>query len=183
MMISFIIVIMINVTLHGILGKKLGKFWELEVESIMEVFEAVEANCYQVNKYFNDFNKFFTHFVVYIDGKMMPAHLIKSKILKPDSKVEIVPVVQGGWFILVGVILIVLSIVLAVLLSPKAPKDVKTNSTILGGVRNVLNRNIPIPIGYGRMRLGSAVISNDIIITSVDPDKNNFENAYGSLTL
>jgi predicted phage tail protein len=34
----------------------------------------------------------------------------------------------------------------------------------LGSIRNVLNRNIAIPIGYGRLRIGSAVISNDIIV-------------------
>jgi hypothetical protein len=62
--------------------------------------------------------------------------------------------------------------VLAVVLSPKQPKDVKTNSTIIGGIRNVLNRNIAVPIGYGRLRIGSAVISNDIGIS--DAAKNSY---------
>lgn len=176
---------MINITLHGLLGKKLGRTWNLEVDSIMEIFEAIEANNYKINKYFSNFNKFFTHFVVFVDGKPLPAHLLKSKILKNDSKVEIVPVVQGGWIaaIIVGVILIVLSIVLSIILSPKAPKDVKTNSTILGGIRNVLNRNIAVPIGYGRMRLGSAVITNDIQILPIDQGANNYDKAYGSIDL
>jgi len=169
---------MIDITLHGILGKKLGKNWQLDVDSVFEIFEAVEANNQKINKYFSDFKKFVSHFVVYIDGKIMPSHLLKSKILENGSKVEIVPVIQGGGIelIIIGILLIVLSIVLAVVLSPKAPKDVKTNSSILGGIRNVLNRNIPVPIGYGRLRIGSAVISNLISISPI-PANTPYEGA------
>ena len=51
-------------------------------------------------------------------------------------------------------------------MSPKSPRDVKTNSTILGQLRNVSSRNIVVPIGYGRLRLGSALISNYINVQS-----------------
>lgn len=169
---------MIDITLHGILGKKLGKNWQLDVDSVFEIFEAVEANNQKINKYFSDFKKFVSHFVVYIDGKMMPAHLLKSKILENGNRVEILPVIQGGGvtLVVIGILLIILSIVLAVVLSPKAPKDVKTNSSILGGIRNVLNRNIPVPIGYGRLRIGSAVISNLISISPI-PANTPYEGA------
>ena len=72
---------------------------------------------------------------------------------------------------------------MSIVLSPKAPKDVKTNSTILGGIRNVLNRNIAVPIGYGRMRLGSAVISNDIQVLPIDQGANNYDKAFGTIIL
>ena len=163
---------MINITLHGILGKKLGKNWRLNVDSVYEIFEAVEANNQKINKYFSDFQKFVTHFVVYVNGKILPPHLLKSKILENGNKVEILPVVQGGAFsltffqamMIIGIMLMILSIVLSIVLSPKVPKDVKTNSTILGGINNVLNRNAPVPLGYGRLKVGSLVISNDIIV-------------------
>lgn len=172
---------MVKINLHGYLGKKLGKNWDFEVDSVFEIFQAIEANTLKVNKYFNDFNKLFSHFVVYINGKMMPKHLFKSKILNQDSVVEIVPVVQGSWVvaIVVGVLLIALSIVLAIILSPKDIEDVKTSSTAISSIRNVLNRNIPVPIGYGRFRVGSAVISNDIIVLTGDDSTaskiNNFD--------
>jgi len=183
-MIDFIIKNMVKINLHGHLGKKLGKYWDFEVESVFEIFQAIEANTTKINKYFNDFNKLFTHFVVYIDGKMMPKHLLKSKILKENSVVEIVPVVQGSWFwalIIVGVLLIALSIVLAIILSPKEIEDVKTSSTALSNIRNVLNRNIPVPIGYGRFRIGSAVISNDIIVLSGQDASPSKINSYDLL--
>ena len=45
---------MINIILHGVLGKKLGKNWRLNVDSVYEIFEAVEANNQKINKYFSD---------------------------------------------------------------------------------------------------------------------------------
>ena len=159
---------MISITLEGYLGKKLGKSWNLNVRSVVEIFEAIEANTNKITRFHRDLQKFVTHFVVYINGKLMPAHLLNSKILNSGDVLRVVPVIQGGFiWLIIGIVLIVLSMVLAVVLSPKAPKDVKTNSTILGGIRNVTNRNIPVPIGYGRLRIGSAVISNDILISNI----------------
>ena len=71
---------MINIVLHGVLGKKLGRTWLLDVDSVHEIFEAVEANSQKINKYFSDFKKFVSHFVVYVDGKILPPYLLKSKI-------------------------------------------------------------------------------------------------------
>lgn len=165
---------MISVNLRGILGKKLGEKWSLEASSIIEVFEAIEANTGKVNKYYYDLNKFCTHFAILVNGNFLPSHLINAKILKPKDKVEIVPVVQGGSpvvLIIIGLVLIVLSFLLLKALSPKAFKDRQSTSTVLGNIRNVLNRNIPIPIGYGRLKIGSSVISNNII--SVPRKKEN----------
>ena len=175
---------MINIILHGVLGKKLGKNWRLNVDSVYEIFEAVEANNQKINKYFSDFKKFVTHFIVYIDGKILPSHLLKSKILENGNIVEIIPVVQGGWaLVVIGILLIVLSIVLAIVLSPKVPKDIKTNSTILGSISNVLNRNAPVPLGYGRLKVGSLVISNDLLISpKSDPTYNSRVHPLEGLT-
>ena len=49
---------MVNVTLKGILGKKLGTDWSLSVSSVFEIFEAVEANSSAVSKNFSDLQKY-----------------------------------------------------------------------------------------------------------------------------
>lgn len=176
---------MISVNLQGSLAKDLGNNWQLEVESVFEIFQAFNANIDNFSRLFADWSKLFSHFIVYIDGKPMPPHLIKSKMLKNKKEVSIMPIVQGGatisagYLIAFGVTMMVLSIVLMIVLSPKAPKDIKTDSTIIGGIRNVANRNIVIPIGYGRLRVGSAVVSNDMIIKqikSTDDSKINYFN-------
>ena len=155
-----------KIVFRGVLGKKLGENWDLKVSSVLEIFEAVSANISKSESVFSDLGKFCTHFIVFVDGKLLPPHLINSKILKNNSKVEILPVVQGGApavvMFVIGLALTALSMVLMKALSPKAPKDVKTSSRTLGAVRNVLNRNIVVPLGYGRMRVGSATIANSI---------------------
>ena len=155
---------MTEVTLRGILGKKFGEKWKLNVSTVCESFEAIEANTSKVSSCFKDVTKFSTHFFVLIDGKVMPCYLINSKILTGKNKVDIVPIVQGGGpmavIFVIGLLLTVLSIVLTKMLSPKAPKDVKTSSTILGKIRNVTEQNVVVPICYGRLRVGSVVISN-----------------------
>jgi predicted phage tail protein len=176
---------MITVKLEGSLAKDLGNDWELDVESVFEIFQAFNANLNNFSKIFADWQKIFSHFIVYIDGKAMPAHLLKSKTLKNKKEVSIVPIVQGGalstFLIWTGITLMVLSIVLMFVLSPKAPKDIKTDSTIIGGVRNVLNRNIVVPIGYGRLRVGSAVVSNDMRVKQIMVNSNPTINYYNGV--
>ena len=160
---------MVNVTLKGILGKKLGNDWSLSVSSVFEIFEAVEANSSAVSKNFSDLQEFVTHFMVFVDGKVVPCYLMNSKILKQNSKVEIVPLIQGSAPIVPFIIAMVFSVISMIVtkqMSPKSPRDVKTNSTILGQLRNVSSRNIVVPIGYGRLKLGSALISNYINVQS-----------------
>lgn len=161
---------MINIEFKGILAKKLGQKWDLQVSSVLEIFQAIEANNSEINNLFVDLQNFCTHFIVFINGKIMPPHLLNSKILKNNSEVKIVPVVQGGGvsvvLFIIGLAFTALSMVLAKSMSPKSPKDVSTSSAVLGQVRNVVNRNIVVPLGYGRMRVGSAVVSNNIFATS-----------------
>jgi predicted phage tail protein len=162
---------MVNVRLEGVLSKDFKSFWELRVLSVFEIFEAIAANNPDFVEHLINLNSFFTHFAVIVDGKIIPYYHIKSKILKKNSKVRIVPILQGAWTtIIIGVLLIVLSIVLMSILSPKSPKDIKTNSFALGSIQNVEKRNVPIPIGYGRLRVGSLVISNLISSKNISVD-------------
>ena len=161
---------MTEIKFKGVLAEKFGEIWKLNVSSVLEVFQAVQANISQEGNLFADLRKFCTHFIVTVDGSILPPHLLNSKILKNNTKVEIVPVVQGGGLsaivlFVIGLALTVLSMVLMKALSHDSPKDVATSSRTLGKVRNVLNRNIVVPLGYGRMRVGSAVISNNFFVS------------------
>ena len=146
---------MISVVFKGALGRKFGTNWDLQVSSVHEIFEAVEANTKNSRKVFSDVSKLVSHFVVFVDGKLLPSYSIFSKILNSGCKVEILPIIQGGGpfvaFFIIGLILTILSFVLLKMLSPKKPKDIRTSSTILGRIRNVTSRNIVVPIGYGRL--------------------------------
>jgi predicted phage tail protein len=51
-------------------------------------------------------------------------------------------------------------------MTPKSPVDVKTNSRLFSNYENVTARNVPVPLGYGRVKVGSIVVSNNLIITN-----------------
>lgn len=177
---------MIAVDLKGVLGKKFGEKWELEVDSVYEIFEAIQANKRNSAKIFADAAKLASHFIVFVNGKILASYSVFSKILKPNDFVQIVPIVQGGSplvLFVIGMILQVVSMILLKALSPKKPKDVKTSSTILTGTRNVSSRNVVVPIGYGRMRVGSVVISNDSIVKSLRLETDSNSTALGYLPL
>ena len=173
---------MINITLEGILGEKLGKTWELDVKSIIEIFEAIEANTSDFSKYSRDLQKTFNHFVVYLNNKLVPARYLCAKILRHGDNIKILPIIKGSepfTLIITAILLIILSIVISIVFSPKAAKDVKTASSSISGVKNVLNRNICIPIGYGRFKIGSAVISNLINTKQLTTSINSYGVSYG----
>ena len=44
------------------------------------------------------------------------------------------------------------------LLTPKSPIDIKTVSRLFSSYENVSLRNVVIPIGYGRLKIGSIII-------------------------
>lgn len=157
---------MINITLRGILASKFGDKWNLDVSSVQEIFQAIKVNTKNSEKIFYEAEKLFSHFMVVVDGSVLPSYLFFSDVLEPGNNVEIVPIVQGGGATLffIGLGLMILSYFLMKWLSPKAPKDIKTSSTILQGMRNVTARNVVVPIGYGRLRVGSVVITNDIVV-------------------
>ena len=62
--------------------------------------------------------------------------------------------------VLVSAISFGISFLISKLLTPKDPKQVKTSSYILGAKGNVAARNTPIPLGYGKLRIGSYVVSS-----------------------
>ena len=62
--------------------------------------------------------------------------------------------------VLVSAISFGISFLISKLLTPKDPKQIKTSSYILGSKANVAARNTPIPLGYGKLRIGSYVVSS-----------------------
>ena len=59
------------------------------------------------------------------------------------------------------------------LLTPKSPIDIKTVSRLFSSYENVSLRNVAIPIGYGRLKIGSIIIANSISFVIRNEDKNS----------
>jgi predicted phage tail protein len=164
---------MVNVKLHGIFESLVKTQWSLNVKTVSEAFEAIEANSGKLIKTLGILEEYISHFLIYVDGKIMPPEYLGSPILNKNSKIEVVPLILGSDF---GITLLISLIIMAIatgiqimitkLLSPKTPKDIKNNSKLFSGYENVSKRNVSIPIGYGRLKVGSVVVSNYLYNTN-----------------
>jgi predicted phage tail protein len=160
---------MVSVKLHGIFERYVKTDWLLNVKTVYEVFEAIEANSGNFVRALGYFQDYLSHFVIYVDEKPVPAEYLNSPILNKNSKIEVVPIILSADFGLsffLGLLLLAASVgiqfLITSLMTPKAPKDIKNNSRLFSGYENVTKRNVPIPIGYGRLKIGSILIANDI---------------------
>jgi predicted phage tail protein len=167
---------MVTIKLHGIFEDFVKTDWLLNVKTVGEAFEAIEANSNKMLTALGTMQEYLTHFIIYVDDKIMPPEYLNSPILNKNSKIEVVPLLMGAiadWIIMAIIMLIAMGIQMLItrLMSPKAPKDVKNNSRMFSGYENVTKRNVAIPIAYGRLKIGSIVISNDLqIINTTEPN-------------
>lgn len=162
---------MVSVKLHGIFENYLKLDWQLNVSSVSEIFDAIEANTGSLVKTLGHLESYISNFIIYVDGKITPPEYLDSPILKKDSIVEIVPLLIGSdfgitAFLLMLVVSIGIQLLISKIMTPKSPVDVKTNSRLFSGYENVTKRNVPIPLGYGRVKIGSIVISNNLLINN-----------------
>lgn len=160
---------MVNVKLHGVFENFIETNWNLNVKSIIEVFQAIEANTGKLISTLGNINEYISYFMIYVDDKIVAPEYLNSPILKRNSKVEVIPLILGSAQIIIGLILLAIStgiqMLITKLLTPESPTDIKTVSRLFSGYENVSLRNVSIPIGYGRLKIGSIVISNDISFT------------------
>lgn len=171
---------MVNIKLHGLFEKYIKTNWKLNVKTVLEAFRAIEAN---TNRFVNgliSISDVSSHFLIYVDDKLITREYLNSPILKKNSKIEVVPVISGSEFasIITAIIIILVSTAVSYLvtklLTPKAPQDRKNVSSLFSGYENVVSRGVAIPFGYGRLRLGSIVIGNDVIFQYGATDNNNY---------
>ena len=57
---------MVNIKLHGIFEEYIKTEWRLNVKTISEVFEAIEANTGKLLQALGNFQEYLTHFIIYV---------------------------------------------------------------------------------------------------------------------
>jgi len=188
---------MTEVIIEGWLGKIVGKKWNLNVRSFLELFNAIESNTNQLRK--NLINNKKNYFAIFVDGEKVEEKALMFIPIK-GKKVKILPVLYGAtstvaaWivakvgitagtfaysaavFILDTVIATAISfgisLLIAKLLAPDDPEVRNTTSFVFTNGDNVASQGKPVPLGYGRMMVGSQVIST----SQASLDKGVFEN-------
>jgi predicted phage tail protein len=174
-----------TIKLYGDLGEKFGKEFQFEVHSPAEAVRLLAANFKGFTEFFvgEDLKK---QYHVYVGKQDLDTKEIDHPV-SPKEVIKIVPVVAGGTEnpfirIIVGVVLVVAAAygaptasigwgliiggVSQVLFAPPTPPsaaalevDENMPSYNFDGPVNTVRQGNPVPVGYGRLRVGSQVIS------------------------
>ena len=177
-----------TVYLHGSLGKRFGSKWELAVETPADVIRAIDANSegfceYVQSRYIQ--GEFFSFLKKHpkriksqdeLEGNLIPNNLVDIKC--EETEVHIISNAYGGvvagWFTsaIVGKVVsaivwtAVTQVAMSILFKPPKPPargtPTTTKSYLINGASSRQAQGIAVPLGYGRLRVGGANISNNL---------------------
>ena len=175
-----------QVILHGLLKKIACASFEAKVDSFDELISCISANFDNFGQKINRLKNKFDGLLVIIDGTIVDNAAVLNQKIKIAKVIELVPILSLAAFasstilftsitattiagkigvflintIIMSVISFGISFLINKLLSPKNPKQVQTSSYIFSSKENAANRNTPIPVSYGRLRIGTHVVSS-----------------------
>tara|TARA_Y100000592_G_C5482423_1_gene326512 strand:+ start:20128 stop:20880 length:753 start_codon:yes stop_codon:yes gene_type:complete len=152
-----------TIFLHGKLGELYGEKWQLDVKTPAEAAKAINANKPGFLDYLSKKYQEGLEYKLKIGNSYVNEDDIEFKY--PEQSYHIIPVARGGaflanpWF---WALLFVSAAVTYVMYSkskPPRPEDPTQKSSFLfQGASNTVAQGNFIPIGYGRLRIGSQVI-------------------------
>lgn len=160
-------------------------FFRAKVDSFEELISCISANFDNFGVKINNLKTKFDGLLIIVDGSIVDNGTVLNEKIRNARIIELVPVISLAAFasstilftsitattiagkigvfivntIIMSVISFGISFLVNKLLSPKDPKQVKTSSYIFSSKDNTSVRNTPLPVSYGRLRIGSLVIS------------------------
>ena len=183
---------MTQVTLHGILAKEFKKTFSLAIKRPKEVFDAISCTHNNFRHRIVELANQGVHFTLLVDGKKMATIEELSIVSdnqqidiiplvcgagKAGAIIAVIAlgILTGGAGIVlsmsfltnIGVGLVMMGIQMALAPKPKMDRpsaDVNSakQSFLFSSKANTAEQGIPVPVGYGRLRVGSAVIQSTI---------------------
>lgn len=181
---------MTQVILHGILAKEFQKSFSLAIKRPKEVFDAISCSHDNFRNRIVELCNQGVHFALLVNGKKMTSIEDLSAVLN-HQKIDIVPVIigaggvalvtalgfstavgTGGAFAAAAINAVIMGVAMMgiqMMLAPKPeiqrPESVVNSakqSYLFSSKANVAEQGIPVPVGYGRLRVGSAIIQSTI---------------------
>lgn len=163
---------MTEIHLHGILGQKYGKLHKFSIKEPKDVVRALEANNEDFTKDLKDLLKKNIVYTIVADDQWVQGNFFLNN--KKIKKIDFVPMIIGsGW--VAAVVSLVISIAVAVYSYVQAGKQqypeipgaegvssVNSRSLAFSNRENTTEQGNPVPLVYGRMKIGSAVIQSSI---------------------
>jgi len=151
-----------------------------------DIIKCLQVNFPKLGTRIRSLNHIFDSVVIVIDGKIVSDSQLLNQNIRNCKVIELLPVqVFSAFFtaaatatlltkalvfaanvIVISALSFGISFLISKLLTPKDPKQVKTSSYLLNAKTNIAARNAPIPIGYGKLRVGSLIVST--FVTNFD---------------
>ena len=178
---------MIKVTLHGRLGKIFGGSHEFNIASGADAYKALRANFKKFESIVLEFSKKGQHYMIVVDDEEIKDFDQFSK-LKVVKEVHFVPVILGAFIFglltllvvkafaivssttfltsLIGSLLVV-GITSLLFKPPSAGAatsntNAGANSYFFGGRTNTAQQGTVVPVGYGRLKIGSLIVHTSL---------------------
>lgn len=154
-----------TIHLHGKIGKMFGEKWLLEVDSITEALRAIDANVGGFFDYLLDNLQENKTFSFLLDNE---EHTIQSKeelivpLPKKCKEFHIIPNAEGALqaFVVPLIVSLATGFIMRALFKPPKPEEEKQSKSFLfSGGENVAQQGVSVPLGYGRLLVGSVVAS------------------------
>lgn len=184
---------MTTIRLHGILAQKYGEVFKMNISKPRDVIRAIDANRDGFRKTVIDLQKEGFSYEILVNKK----RLNKDSFLnsKKPQEIDFVPFIVGSGIteLLIGLALSLASAAIQYALLD--PGTIDGGETVVGGDSrslmfsssqiNLAAQGSPLPIGYGRLKVGSSVIQSSLkslpqTINSLDAmTQNLFESEIG----
>jgi predicted phage tail protein len=171
---------MTRVKLHGILGKEYGRDFRLQIGNPKNILHAIDANRDGFLPRIVQLQKEGLVYEIIINKKRLNDHG-NLKNLDNVETIDLVPAIVGGgplvpiigWLVggtfLANVALAVIFAAITYALTPapdteqvEGTASASKSSMIFGNNVNTANQGAPLPLGYGRLKVGSQVIQATI---------------------
>jgi predicted phage tail protein len=164
---------MTEIHLHGILGQKYGKLHKFSVKEPKDVVRALEANYEDFTKDLKDLLKKNIIYTIVADDQWIQGSLFNNNKIK---KIDFIPTILGSGPITLFVISIIVAVASAIYSYVQAGKQqypqipgaegvsssANSRSLSFSSRENITEQGNPVPLVYGRMKIGSAVIQSSI---------------------
>lgn len=164
---------MTKVNLHGILKYEFGEVKPLYISRPKEVVDAIDCFKKNFKARIYQLAREGTHFNIIADGESIK-NLNQFQMKKNFKQIDIVPIVAGGIdpiSIIINIAIIIISTAIQLALtksttttSEQIESEVSSNaeSFSIASATNVTEQGNPVPVGYGRLRVGSYIIQASV---------------------
>jgi predicted phage tail protein len=192
---------MTSVSLEGRLGQIVGSHFSFKTRTLREVLDAIEANTGKFRNYLLGNGK--RMFAIFVDGKELdPVASLNTNVR--NKKITIIPLLFGAFVasltaaivgamavtgvaakvatFVVGTVLSAalsfgISLLISKIMKQDDPEALNTSSFLFGQAENVTKQGVVVPVGYGRMQVGSRVISVNLF----NIDRSKYDNSGAGL--